>query len=444
MAYDSQQNILYMKQFSSHHASGNSNNITQQKYLFEKKIVHLQIEQSNFVTGNTYKIIDNNLALNTFFQWNILPAKQVNRANRNTKNTSSMQKQNIKRVKKVTPLTANLAPRYSDSQNIVTIYLSTIGKMSLVSKETEIEYAKKIYDGQKAREVLEILKSNNCKSWRRDIETSNIDTSDTKELNDFEDCTDEELHKIIEEGATAKELLVKSNLRLVVSIAKHYQNQGLQLIDLIQEGNMGLMKAVDKFDYRKGFRLSTYATWWIRQSILRAIAEQGRAIRIPSHMVDMVNKLNKTSYQLEQKLSREPTMDEIAEKIHCTPEKVLELRLIATVTTSLEAPVKQNEEHTLIEILEAKADAIDNLADKTLLDQALDEALSTLTQREREIIRLKFGLDDGRVRTLEEVGKIFNISRERVRQIEHKSIEKLRQPGLSSILRDFLNDTKML
>ncbi len=441
-------NILYIKQFSGSYTPSGYNMIRRQRqrYIFNQNISYRQAGQNPFIVGSIPRIIDNNLALNTFFQWNLYQPQKIDYPKAGLKKISAAQSRNMKTAKRISPMRRDAMSGYGDGNNLVTIYLSTIGRLSLISKDVEMQYAKKIYEGQRAKELLGDPEKNDPADSR--ILTNHYHADQLHSEWSFDgidaenDGAEKKLWKAVMEGETAKELLVKSNLRLVVSIAKHYQNQGLQLIDLIQEGNLGLMKAVEKFDYSKGFRLSTYATWWIRQAILRAIADQGRTIRIPSHMVDMVNRLNKVSYQLEQKLSREPTIDEIAENMKCTSEKVLELRLISTVTTSLESPVKQNEGYALIEMLETGANDTDSITDKSLLDQALEEALSTLTPREREIIRLKFGLDDGRIRTLEEIGKLFNISRERVRQIEHKSIEKLRQPGLSSSLRDFLNDNK--
>lgn len=413
-----------------------------------------------FMSNQNLHITSNNLALSNFTLWDVantgtdrpsaLLGKNQNRVAKkgvdvtknppkpisNIKDAGHPEKKNRLQAKRGDYLTKNA--NYNDS---VTMYLSTIGKLSLIPKEVETEYAKKISLGQEAKLLLADVTSENFRT-SDDVDKKQSLGRNRSGQREYDALEKERLWQTVLVGEAAKELLLKANLRLVVSIAKHYQNQGLALLDLIQEGNLGLIKAIEKFDYSKGFRLSTYATWWIRQSILRAIADQGRAIRIPTHIVDMVNKLNKTSYKLEQKLSRDPSIEEIADEMHCSVEKILELQLLSTVTASLEAPLNQNDGYSLAELLTDESSPVDNIATTTLLDKAMDQALQGLTEREREIVRLKFGLDDGQARTLEEIGGLFNISRERVRQIEHKALEKLRQPGLSSLLRDFLDDSR--
>ena len=271
----------------------------------------------------------------------------------------------------------------------VRMYLKEIGKVPLLSPDEEIELAKKIELGDEA----------------------------------------------------AKKKLAEANLRLVVSIAKRYVGRGMQLLDLIQEGNLGLIKSVEKFDYRKGYKFSTYATWWIRQAITRAIADQARTIRIPVHMVETINRLVRTQRQLVQKLGREATPEELAKELDMPVDRVREIMKISQDPVSLETPIGEEEDSHLGDFIqddnvEVPADA----ATYTLLHEQLMEVLSTLTEREQKVLRLRFGLDDGRPRTLEEVGRQFNVTRERIRQIEAKALRKLRHPSRSKVLKDYLDE----
>ena len=307
----------------------------------------------------------------------------------------------------------------------VRMYLKEIGKVPLLSAEEETELAMSMEDGNVAYEKIQILK-------RRLEEASEEEKAEIQE--DIK-----EQQKLVDIGADAKKRLAEANLRLVVSIAKRYVGRGMLFLDLIQEGNLGLIKAVEKFDYHKGYKFSTYATWWIRQAITRAIADQARTIRIPVHMVETINKLIRVSRQLLQELGREPSPEEIAEEMNMPVERVREILKISQEPVSLETPIGEEEDSHLGDFIRDEnvpvpADA----AAFTLLKEQLEEVLGTLTEREQKVLTLRFGLEDGRARTLEEVGKEFNVTRERIRQIEAKALRKLRHPSRSRKLKDYL------
>ena len=306
----------------------------------------------------------------------------------------------------------------------VRMYLKEIGKVPLLSAEEEIELAKNMEAGAVAKEKIAILKS-------REENATEEELAEIKE-------EIKNLQKDLDAGDEAKKRLAEANLRLVFSIAKRYVGRGMLFLDLIQEGNLGLIKAVEKFDYRKGYKFSTYATWWIRQAITRAIADQARTIRIPVHMVETINKLIRVSRQLLQELGREPSPEEIAAEMNMPVERVREILKISQEPVSLETPIGEEEDSHLGDFIQddnvpVPADA----AAFTLLKEQLEEVLGTLTEREQKVLTLRFGLEDGRARTLEEVGKEFNVTRERIRQIEAKALRKLRHPSRSRKLKDY-------
>ena len=310
------------------------------------------------------------------------------------------------------------------SSDPVRMYLKEIGKVPLLTGPLEVRLAKRIEAGLKAVHRIAQLEDR---------------------YGDYSLIPDAELLPLearVHDGFQAKKQLIEANLRLVVSIAKRYLGRGLLFLDLIQEGNLGLIRAVEKFDYTKGFKFSTYATWWIRQAITRAIADQARTIRIPVHMVETINKVLRVQRQMLQELGREPTVEELAEKVQMTPARVREIQRIAQEPVSLETPVGEEDDSHLGDFIEdQQAVAPADAAARALLNEAVGEALDELTDRERQVVRLRFGLEDGQARTLEEVGKEFGVTRERIRQIEAKTLAKLRHPIRSQRLRDYLDES---
>jgi RNA polymerase primary sigma factor len=303
----------------------------------------------------------------------------------------------------------------------VHMYLKEIGKVKLLDAALEVELAERILagteaDARLAADELELAPARIGAEQRAD-------------------------QRLVRQGHEAKEALIEANLRLVVSIAKRYRNRGLAFLDLIQEGNLGLMRAVEKFDHTKGFKFSTYATWWIRQAITRAIADQARTIRIPVHMVETIHKVVWAQRQFHQEIGREPTTEELAAQVDMSPERVREILRINQDTISLEQPIGDEEDFSLSDIIEDREAVVPgDAATRLMLDSALRDALAHLTPREQDVVRLRFGLEDGKIRTLEEVGKAFGVTRERIRQIEAKTLAKLRRPESAQLLRDYLEE----
>ena len=308
------------------------------------------------------------------------------------------------------------AAKAAATSDPVRMYLKEIGRVPLLSAAEEVDLAKRVEAGLFASEKL---------TTARDLPVG----------------LERELEQVERDGQFAKKRLIEANLRLVVSIAKRYVGRGMLFLDLIQEGNLGLIRAVEKFDYTKGYKFSTYATWWIRQAITRAIADQARTIRIPVHMVETINKLLRVQRQMLQDLGREPTPEELGVELEMSPERVREIQKLAQEPVSLETPIGEEEDSNLGDFIE-DSDAIVPIdaASFILLQEQLDAILHTLSEREKKVIQLRFGLTDGHARTLEEVGREFGVTRERIRQIESKTLSKLRHPSRSQRLRDYLDE----
>jgi len=303
------------------------------------------------------------------------------------------------------------------SEDPVRIYLQEIGRVPLLTMDDERSLSQRMERGEDAE---------------RRLLTERFFLSENETV---------ELERVVADGKRAKKNLVEANLRLVVSIAKRYTGRGMQLLDLIQEGNLGLIRAVEKFDWRKGVKFSTYATWWIRQAITRALADQARTIRIPVHMVDTINRLLRSQRELVQKLNREPTAEEIARELEMEPERVREIQRVSQEPISLDVPVGEEEDSSLAEFIEdGQAVMPEEAAARRMLQQQIDEALDGLSEREQQVLKYRFGLDTGQPRTLEEVGQALGVTRERIRQIEAKSLSKLRHPKANNRLKDYIED----
>ena len=306
-----------------------------------------------------------------------------------------------------------------NTADTVRMYLKEIGRDELLTPDDEKRLAQAIVEGHHAAAMVDQQHNDTV-----------VDAAESRRL-----------LRTVSAGERAKSELIQANLRLVVSIAKRYSGRGMLFLDLIQEGNMGLMRAVDKFDHTKGFKFSTYATWWIRQAITRSIADQARTIRIPVHMVESMNRVLRTQRQMHQELEREPTLDELADKCGLTTERIREILRISQDPLSLDSPVGEEEDSSFADFIpDLSAEVPADMATRSMLTKAVEDALGELSEREREIVRMRFGLDDGQARTLEDVGKEFRVTRERVRQIEAKTLAKLRHPMRSQRLKEFLEE----
>lgn len=351
------------------------------------------------------------------------------------------------------------------TEDSIRIYLQEIGRIRLLRAEEEIELARKIADLLKLERIREDFRLYSDAEWGKQvflferIEKIIAEKSEKEpKLSDIKAylAKTELMAPMVEEwlakskeylsafkrrlyhGRRAKEKMVQSNLRLVVSIAKKYMNRGLSFQDLIQEGSLGLIRAAEKFDHEKGYKFSTYATWWIRQAITRAIADQSRTIRLPVHLYETISRIKKTTKILSQEMRRKPTEEEIATKMEMTIEKLRFIAKSAQLPISLETPIGKEEDSRLGDFIEADGETPEDEVSKNLLREDLENVLDTLSPRERDVLRLRYGLDDGRMKTLEEIGQIFNVTRERIRQIEAKALRKLRHPNRNSILKEYI------
>ncbi len=312
------------------------------------------------------------------------------------------------------------------TEDSIRLYLQEIGRIRLLRADEEIELARKIADLLELERVRERL----CDQLDRDPHDSEWAEAVKLPLPAFR----YRLHV----GRRAKEKMVQSNLRLVVSIAKKYMNRGLSFQDLIQEGSLGLIRAAEKFDHEKGYKFSTYATWWIRQAITRAIADQSRTIRLPVHLYETISRIKKTTKLLSQEMGRKPTEEEIATRMEMTIEKLRFIAKSAQLPISLETPIGKEEDSRLGDFIESDGETPEDQVSKSLLREDLEKVLDSLSPRERDVLRLRYGLDDGRMKTLEEIGQIFNVTRERIRQIEAKALRKLRHPNRNSVLKEYI------
>ena len=312
------------------------------------------------------------------------------------------------------------------TEDSIRLYLQEIGRIRLLRADEEIELARKIADLLELERVRERLFA----QLEREPKDNEWASSVNMKLSEF--------RYRLYLGRKAKDKMVQSNLRLVVSIAKKYMNRGLSFQDLIQEGSLGLIRAAEKFDHEKGYKFSTYATWWIRQAITRAIADQSRTIRLPVHLYETISRIKKTTKILSQEMGRKPTEEEIADRMEMTIEKLRFIAKSAQLPISLETPIGKEEDSRLGDFIEADGETPEDQVSKNLLREDLESVLDTLSPRERDVLRLRYGLDDGRMKTLEEIGQIFNVTRERIRQIEAKALRKLRHPNRNSILKEYI------
>ncbi len=313
------------------------------------------------------------------------------------------------------------------TEDSIRLYLQEIGRIRLLRADEEIELARKIADLLELERVRERLseqleRSPSDSEWAEAVKSSSLKTFQNR----------------VHIGRRAKEKMVQSNLRLVVSIAKKYMNRGLSFQDLIQEGSLGLIRAAEKFDHEKGYKFSTYATWWIRQAITRAIADQSRTIRLPVHLYETISRIKKTTKLLSQEMGRKPTEEEIATRMEMTIEKLRFIAKSAQLPISLETPIGKEEDSRLGDFIESDGETPEDQVSKNLLREDLEKVLDSLSPRERDVLRLRYGLDDGRMKTLEEIGQIFNVTRERIRQIEAKALRKLRHPNRNSVLKEYI------
>jgi RNA polymerase primary sigma factor len=319
-----------------------------------------------------------------------------------------------------------VGPKGVYTEDSIRVYLQEIGRIRLLRPDEEIELARKIADLLQLEEIA------------AQFESDNGHHPDTKEWAALLDMPVIKFRRRLMLGRRAKEKMVQSNLRLVVSIAKKYMNRGLSFQDLIQEGSLGLIRAAEKFDHEKGYKFSTYATWWIRQAITRAIADQSRTIRLPVHLYETISRIKKTTKTLSQEFGRKPTEEEIAESMEMTIEKLRFIAKSAQLPISLETPIGKEEDSRLGDFIEADIENPEQDVAKNLLREDLEGVLATLSPRERDVLRLRYGLDDGRMKTLEEIGQIFDVTRERIRQIEAKALRKLRHPNRNGVLKEYI------
>ena len=374
-------------------------------------------EMEDMIDFNSDHFSNSLAVLDTDFPDNITEADSIGEADLNGKKTRKLTATRRRAQTKKKPF----------SEDSIRIYLQEIGRIRLLRAEEEIELARQIADLLE----LEYIRSTLMEHLGRIPTDQEWATAcDIPNLRQF--------NRRLHIGRRAKDKMVQSNLRLVVSIAKKYMNRGLSFQDLIQEGSLGLIRAAEKFDHEKGYKFSTYATWWIRQAITRAIADQSRTIRLPVHLYETISRIKKTTKMLSQKMGRKPTEEEIAEDMEMTIEKLRFIAKSAQLPISLETPIGKEEDSRLGDFIEADGETPEDEVSKNLLREDLENVLDSLSPRERDVLRLRYGLDDGRMKTLEEIGQIFNVTRERIRQIEAKALRKLRHPNRNSILKEYI------